>query len=194
MSTDPTNSPSVPSQNVTVLGTPDTVAVNRALPVIDVATVSVPPVEFRLSEGDVKRALLKVAESQRAEVLAALTEAAEKGPSLQVDLGRYAPSAAQGDAILNRARVVRTGKQRALSLLAYYEELEDINNHDAMTYLGDVRSELLHTVERVPQLKDEYPALMSLIEQRRESIIEGRARARGNPPAPTPAPAGTKDK
>jgi hypothetical protein len=194
MSTDPTNSPSVPSQNVTVLGTPDTVAVNRALPVIDVATVPVPPIEFRLSEGDVKRALLKVAESQRAEVLAALTEAAAKGPSLQADLGRYAPSAEQGDAILNRARVVRTGKQRALSLLAYYEELEDINNHDAMTYLGDVRSELLHTVERVPQLKDEYPALMSLIEQRRESIIEGRARARGNPPAPTPAPAGTKDK
>ncbi|HEX2573220.1 MAG TPA: hypothetical protein VH877_26965 [Polyangia bacterium] len=169
-----------------MLDTPDTITVNRALPLVGGANVPTPPAGFRQSEGDVKRSLSKVAETQRAEVLAALGEAAAKGPKLQADLGPYAPPAAKGEALLQRAVVLRDGKQRALDLLAYYEELEDINNHDVMNYLGEVRGELLHVADRNPLLKREYSALMSLIIQRREIILEGRARARSNQPESTP--------
>ncbi|HEX2574496.1 MAG TPA: hypothetical protein VH877_33425 [Polyangia bacterium] len=169
-----------------VTGIPDTVTVNRGLPLVDPKLLPSPPDEFRLTPADDKRSMLKIPETQRAEYLASLSEAADKGPKLQVDLGRFAPPAEQAGAILQRANIVRAGKRRAQSLLSYYEELEDINNHDAMTFLSKVRGEFEHTAERLPQLKDEYPALVTLIGQRRDAILEGRARARAAEQTPAP--------
>jgi hypothetical protein len=168
--------PASPSESP-VLGVPDTVTRNRSLPLVDPEGVPSPPREFRESKAAVKRELRKIPESQRAEALAALAEAAGKGARLQVDLGRYAPPAPRAEALLERARVVRDGQTRALALLAYFRELEDINNHDVMAYLGALRCEALHVAEHAPQVRSEYPSLMALVDQRRESILEGRARA-----------------
>lgn len=166
------------------LGTPDTVTRNRALPLVNPADLPSPPGEFRRSAAAVKRALRKIPESQRAEALAALEEAAGKGAKLQQDLGRYAPPAKKAEALLERARVLRAGQMRALSLFVYFRELEDINNHDVMSYLGALRCEALHAAGHAPEIRREYPALTTLVDQRRESIVEGRARARARAKSP----------
>lgn len=182
-----------PSPDPTVLGTPDAVAITRALPLVEPGTVPTPPQGFRLSDAEIKRALLKLPEQLRAEALSTLAEAADKGAQLQLDLGRYAPTAEQAEAILQRARVARAGQNRAQALLTYYQELEDINNHDAMTFIVNLRREFLHTAERAPEMEAQYPELAALIAQRREIVAEGRARARNEkvpaPPTTPPAPA-----
>ena len=178
------SSPAETPAETSVLGTPDTVTRNRTLPLVDPDEVPSPPQGFRVSEAAVKRALRKIPESQRAEALAALEEAAQKGAMLQQDLGRYAPPATRAEALLERAQVLRAGQTRALALFAYFRELEDINNHDVMSYLGVLRCEALHAAEHAPQIRREYPALTTLVEQRRESIVEGRARARAKSPVP----------
>jgi hypothetical protein len=158
---------------------------------VDPETMPNTPQGFRVSDAEVKRALLKLPEQLRAEVLSTLDEAAGKGVELQQDLGRYAPTAEQAEAIRQRADVARDGQRRAQALLTYFQELEDINNHDAMTFIINLRREFLHTVERAPEMEAAYPELTALIAQRREIVAEGRARARSEktpPPTAPPAP------
>ncbi|WP_437930925.1 hypothetical protein WMF37_17385 [Sorangium sp. So ce291] len=154
----------------------DTIAKNRALPILDPASLPRPPAGFRPTDPDTRnRRLRKVSSELRAEVLDALREAA--GLDLIADLGKYAPDPRRAPALAERLeRVGRlSGAVQTLSL--YAREMEQIALSDALVFLEAENKQLANALEHAPELAERYAALRTLFETRSASILEGRARA-----------------
>jgi hypothetical protein len=164
----------------------DTIAQNRALPILDPASVPRSPPGFRLTDPDKRnRRLRKLAAENRAEAVIALEEASQR--DLKADLGKYAPSPTQAQPLAER--LVQTGELVAVaqSLLAYAREVEQIALSDALIFLEAEHKQLEHAVEHEPALADRYRALGVLFAARKDAIVEGLARA-AKEAAPVPAP------
>lgn len=166
----------------------DELITSIGLHAIDAAQIPIIPRDYVPLDGSQKSRLLKLVEVQRAEVILALDEISLKGPKLKADLGRFAPDATQAHDHKRKLNVTNEAASKAAALVNYTSDVEASVNHDVMTYLLAVRKELLHVVEHDPQLAAEYPKVMALIEQRRDAILEGRARAKvgGNDPSTGP--------
>ncbi len=112
----------------------DTIAQNRALPILDPASLPRPPVGFRPTDPDVRnRRLRKLSTELRAEAIDALTEAG--GRNMQADLGKYAPDPKRAQVLAERLQV--TGKLVAVAqgLLSYAREVDQIALSDALLLL-----------------------------------------------------------
>lgn len=156
----------------------DSVTINRALPLIDPATIVSVPERFHESPVDVKRAMMKLPEGQRAETKVALGDLVGKEAQLKADFGRFAPDVSQAAGILQRMDIVRAGKLKAQKLLALLDEQEDIANHDAVTLIDTVAKEVEHAAEHEPQIAERYASVMTVVDQRGAAIAGGMARAR----------------
>jgi hypothetical protein len=171
----------------------DTIALNRAIPILDPASVPRSPPGFRLTDSDTRnRRLRKLAAEDRAEAVNALEEAGAR--DLKADLGKYAPSPTQAPPLAQR--LVQTGELVAVaqSLLAYAREVDQIALSDALVFLEAEHKQLEHAVEHEPALATRYRALGVLFAARTDAILEGRARAaKEAAPAPAPAPEGAVD-
>ena len=167
----------------------DPLVINRRIALIPASQVPEVDKAFRRPDAATKRGMRKVVEAQRAEVGEALVEMSKKEAQLADDLGeKYAPATGRAAALLHQMEEVREGKLRSEKLSAYYNEMEDLIHHDAMTLVGDAKDEVLHAARREPHVVDSYPKLMALVEQRREAILDGRARAAASRPDDGTAP------
>ena len=172
----------------------DTIAKNRAIPVVSDGLIPAIPRGYRPTDPDIRRRRLRrMAGELRAEAVLALLEAANKGPALQADLGKHAPAAARAQALVER--IDQTGKLVAAiqPLLDYAGELDEIVLSDIVIFLEAENKEFLHEVEHSPTLATRYPALRKFMDTRAAAISEGMARAAkaaGVPDAGTPAGGG----
>ena len=175
MSNMPSNTDETPTVDLIPQAPPDPVADNRKLAVVDAATIPEPPPGYRAMEGQRKWVLRKVADTQRAEMMAFLEEVAALGPQVQTDLGPRTLDAKQARALAGRARAARAGKLRAYYLFKYYEEIEDINNHDTMTEALRMFRKVEMATEDDPSIRERYDATITFAEQRGAAIAAGMA-------------------
>ena len=159
-----------------VLSVLDIVDAIRAMLVTPASSLPEVPIQFRPLSAEEKWPLLKPADDQKAEILEALDEAAVRGPLISVELGRFAPDPEWARHLAERLRDVRAGKVRIRALGELYEEQDEVASNDALTFLLALRKEVDHVAEHEPAVRDRYPALMALADQRREAILNGRAR------------------
>ena len=175
MSNMPSNTDETPTVDLIPKAPPDPVADNRKLALVDPETVPEPTPGYRPMEGQRKWALRKVADEQRAEMMAFLEEIATLGPQVQIDLGPNTLDATQARALAGRARNARTGKLRAYYLFKYYEEIEDINNHDTMTAALRIFRRIDSAAEDDPSLRGRYDATVTFAAQRGAAVAAGIA-------------------
>ncbi|MEI7892953.1 MAG: hypothetical protein WCI05_07670 [Myxococcales bacterium] len=169
-----------------------TLTTSHGLHAVDAASIPAAPRGVTPFDAAGKQRLLKMTETQRSEVLGALDEVAVKGPKLKEDLGRYAPDPSEAQLHVQKLEAARSATLKAEALASYSRDVEASANHDAMTYLLAVKTELLHIVQNHDaQLATEYPRVTALVEQRRDAILEGRARAKAEPAEGVATPAAT---
>jgi hypothetical protein len=179
------NSKNVESPVVPEADFDDTIAHNRAVAVLDAASVPKPPAGYYPTDSDTRnRRLRKLATEHRAEAVNALREAA--GKDLKADLGKYAPDPKRAEHLADR--LSRSGKllAAAQSLLSYAKEIDQIVLSDALLFLEAENKHLSYALEHEPPLFTSYPELRALFDARTVAILEGRARAAKEAAAPAP--------
>lgn len=164
----------------------DTIARNRALPLLDPASVPRPPSGYRPTDPDMaNRRIRRLSADHRSEACDALREAA--GRDLQKDLGKYAPDPKRAPALLERlirSEQLMTAAQR---LITYAKEMDRLALSDAYVFLSTENDLLETTLKHEPDLASDYTALGKLFAARSDAIVEGMARAKESAGAPAAA-------
>ena len=152
----------------------DSIAKNRAVPIIDAAKVPRPPADYRPTDPDTRnKRLRKLAGEHGAETLAALNNVANR--DLKADFGKHAPDPKRSIALAERLNKTSALLTAARALYFHARELNQIARSDALVYLEKVNKMLVSTVDDHPALADDYESLRALFEARGEAIAEGRA-------------------
>jgi hypothetical protein len=155
----------------------DTIARNRGLPLLDAHTIPPPPVGFRPTDPETRRARLRrFAGELRSESMDALREAA--GRDLQAELGQFAPKAERAAALVERLTTTSNGVSRAEALLAYEREIDQIALSDAFAFLDLENKQYTNAVDHDASLLQHYRALAKLFAARSAAIAEGMAQAK----------------
>jgi hypothetical protein len=176
-----------PSPLVSEADFDDTIARNRALALLDPATVPTPPTAYRPTDPDVRnRRLRRLSSELRAEAGEALREAAKR--DLAADLGKYAPDPARAPALLERMTTTGQFVTAVQTLLAYARELDQIAMSDVLVFLEAENKQLVHSLQHEPALAPRYTALQQLFASRAGAIAEGMARAKDEAAAEKPQP------
>jgi hypothetical protein len=156
----------------------ETITTNRGLWVVDAGGVPTPPEEFKPSTTADIQALRKIGEKAEAEAILALEECELRGDALSKELGNDVPSVESLAALKTRKKKIVETKARALYLLQYLEELDDIVNNDIALALEATNKEFEHNAEKRPQLRQSYPALQRYSKSHGDSVREGLARSK----------------
>ena len=167
----------------------DTIAHNRAVPILDAGKVPRPPKEYRATDPDTRtRRLRRVAADHRSEAADALREAG--GRDMTADLGRHAPDSKRAPVLLERLTQTGALVTAAQALLTYAREMDQIALSDAFVFLEKANKELVHTLDHEPNLAIHYAALQKLFAARSDAIAEGMARAKDQAAPDAAKPAG----
>jgi hypothetical protein len=161
----------------------DTIAQNRALPILDPGAIPARPPSFRSTDPVIRnRRLRRLADLDRAEGLAALHEASAL--DLQALLGKHAPEPKRAAVLAERMTQSEALLARATRLLEYAQEIDEIVRSDALVFLEVANKKFTQAAEDEANLADQFPALIKLFEARSAAIAEGIARAKkGSAPA-----------
>jgi hypothetical protein len=163
----------------------DTIAHNRAVPVLDPAHVPHPPKGYRATDPDTRgRRLRRLAAELRSEAGDALREAEKR--DLKHDLGKYAPDAARATVLLDRITTSGQLVNAVQTLLNYAKEIDQIALSDTLVFLEAENKQLAHALDHEPGLATHYPAVIKLFSARADAIVEGIARAKDGAAAAKP--------
>lgn len=167
----------------------DTIARARALPVPPVGKVPPLPAGYVPADPDELRRLRKAPADQRAALLAALRELAERQGQLAGDLGEFAPSGKQAAALAERIEAASATLHALAAQQQLLAELEDIALSDSVLLLEEAHEAYSYRVARRPGLSQVYPRLEELFRLRSQAISDGMARSRrGGAPRPEAPP------
>ena len=155
----------------------DTIANNRGLALMDLASVPHLPEAFRpTDQAERSRRIRWLSMELKAEAIAALSEAGKR--DLKAELGPFAPDPQRavmiGDRVEHSAEVLA----RAEALLGYAKEVHQIAMSDALSFLEAEQKQYLNAVEHKNGLAAHYRALVKLFEMRSGAIAEGIARSK----------------
>lgn len=170
----------------------DTIAANRALPLLEVASLPRPPKAYRATDPDTRaKRLRRFSADHRAEAGDALRQVAKR--DVKADLGNRAPDGKLAPELLER--MTQTGElvSAAQALLTYAREMDQIALSDAFVYLEKMNKHLVHALEDEEHLAPDYSALQKLFAARSDAIAEGMATARSKD-QPAAEAAGPSDK
>jgi hypothetical protein len=155
----------------------DTIARNRALPLLDPATVPRPPADYRPTDPEMaNRRIRRLAAEHRSEACDALREAMDR--DLREDLGKHAPDPKRAPALLER--LIRS-EQLVIDtqrLVAYAREMDRLALSDAYLFLNAEKDLLEGLLKHEPELESRYPKLQKLFAARSGAIVEGMIRAK----------------
>lgn len=153
----------------------DTIARNRALPMIRAAEIPAPPAAYKETDGEMRnQRLRRIAEEHSAEGVDAL-EAMSK-IDLKKVLGERAPDPALAGVLANRLIEGQKALGRIARLYAFAKEMDEINRSDALVYLEDVNKRYAVAVDDDPGIAEDFAAMVKLFEARSTAIVEGIAR------------------
>jgi hypothetical protein len=173
-----TNAASAPLATSSVGGEADfddTIAKNRALPLLDPDLIPARPHGFTLTDPKVRlRRLRRLADEHRAEGHDALVEASKV--DLRAVLGKRAPDPKRATGLAERMKQSAALVARAERLLQYANECDEIVLSDALVFLQAVNKEYAHEVTHDPNVAEHFTALAKLFEARSTAISEGMAR------------------
>jgi hypothetical protein len=157
----------------------DTIARNRACPVVAPSAIPAPPAGYRPSPGEVrKNDLRRIDGGLESELIEALDTCGARGPQLTEDLGRHAPVAGKAQELAARLKTVRRTKAAVAHLLGYLNEVEDIALSDSVVLLEAVERLCNAALPHDPGLALIYAPVLELFEARAAKISEGRAQAK----------------
>lgn len=165
----------------------------RELPVVPAeAVVRVPP-EWKPVPLNTKQGYYKPDDDQQSELKDAMKELIKRRDHLVPDFGRHAPDVRIAERVLAQWDDIETGRARARTLLAYYEDKHDLLLHDGMSLVIKANRQIQNLAKDEPTIVDNYPKTITIRAQRSDAIREGMAQARRNekdqtpePPAPIP--------
>jgi hypothetical protein len=153
----------------------DTIAKNRALPLLAPESVPSRPQGFVATDPMVRaQRLRRVADDHRAEGHDALLEMSRV--DLRALLGKRAPEPKRAAVLAERLEQSATLVARAERLLQYANEIEEIALSDALVLLEATFKEVEHEASHDPNVADHFPALLKLFAARSTAIAEGLAR------------------
>jgi hypothetical protein len=163
----------------------DTIAKNRALPILDPAHVPRPPKGYHATDPETRgKRLRRLAGELRSEAGDALREASKR--DLKHDLGKFAPDPARAAGLLERITTSGDLVNAAQTLLSYAKEIDQIAMSDTLVFLETENKQLTNALEHEPGLATSYPALAKLFSARADAIVEGIARAKDEAAAAQP--------
>ena len=167
----------------------DTIARTRALPVPPASKVPPLPVGYVPASADELRRMRRAPADQRAALLAALRELADRQGQLAGDLGEFAPSGKQAAALADRIEAATATLHALAAQQQLLAELEDIALSDSVLLLEEAHEAYSYRVARRPGLSQVYPRLEELFRLRSQAISDGMARSRrGGAPRPEAPP------
>jgi hypothetical protein len=158
--------------------TEDTVAYNRACPVLEAEALPAPPPEYRRSQPRVRQALRKVDDEHVLLLESSLDACVARGVGLVDDFGKRAPKLEKVSHLSQRLKRIRRFKASLSLLVRYIDEIEDITLNDAILLLEGVKEEYDFEVRRDPNLAKEYEPLVGLFKARSAKIAAGLAQAK----------------
>lgn len=162
----------------------DTIAANRALPLLNPDSVPTPPKKYKATDSNIRaRRLRRFAADHRAEAADALREVGTR--DVEADLGKHAPDKARAANLLERMTQSGTLVDRATRLFAYAREMDQIALSDAFLYLEKMNKLLGSALEEEPHLEADYTALKKLFDARSEAIAEGMRAGTSESATPT---------
>jgi hypothetical protein len=154
----------------------DTIARNRALPILSPDLVPAPPAGFVGTDGSIRaRRLRRLSDELRAEARDALIEVSQL--DLAQLLGRRAPDASRGAVLAERMAQSAMLTARAERLVRYCHEVDEIVLNDALVFLQAVQGEYEHEAAHDQSIAAQFPALIRLFEARSAAIAKGIARS-----------------
>lgn len=156
----------------------DLIAVVRGTQVLSAADIPRRPQTFRPIPPAEKKYLRRVATDQDSEFVDALRNYSERGEQVAKELGDKAPKAELVGTVLARLLSIRAGLTAALSLVSYFQDLEDVAVNDGVEHLEKARKRIELEAEENPELRDAYKQVFRFFELRSESISAGIARAK----------------
>jgi hypothetical protein len=167
----------------------DTIAKNRALPLLAPESIPTRPHGFVATDPKVRaRRLRRVADDHRAEGHDALLEVSKV--DLRALLGKRAPDPKRAAALAERLEQSAALVARAERVLQYANEIEEIALSDALVLLEATHKEVEHEASHDPNVADHFPALTKLFAARSTAIVEGIARKNAEKTAKKPEESG----
>jgi hypothetical protein len=158
--------------------TDDTVAYNRACPILEAETLPAPPPEYRRSPTRVRQSLRRVDDEHVLLLESSLDACVARGTKLVDDFGKRAPKLEKVSHLSQRLKRIRRFKASLSLLVRYIDEIEDITLNDAILLLEGVKEEYDCEVKRDPNLSKEYEPLVGLFKARSAKIAAGLAEAK----------------
>jgi hypothetical protein len=153
----------------------DTIAKNRALPLLDPESIPARPKGFVSTDPKVRlRRLRRLADEHRAEGHDALVESSKL--DLRAILGKRAPDPRRAAVLAERMSQSGALVARAERLLQYAKEMDEIALSDALLFLDAVNKEQEHEASHDPDVSEHFRALIKLYQARSSIIVEGIAR------------------
>jgi hypothetical protein len=156
----------------------ETIAVNRALPVVEASSIPLPSPGFRPTAIEIRRRQLRrIAAELESEVVEALREYATRGAEIAKTLGEKAPSAESAALLLSRLHAVQNSLTSVDLLRTYLAELEEIALSDSIEFLEKAKKRIDLEAADDPTLKAYHKRMLTFFEARGALISEGRTRA-----------------
>ena len=160
-----------------IAGSNDTVARNRALPLLATESIPYAPVGYEPTSPEERRRRLRfLADALMEEAAAAMREQILRAETLRIELGDLAPDPAQAAPLLARFEQALANRKALELATQYNEESLAIVASDIVQHLEGSYKELDHRVARMPQLERSYAKLVAFFEARSAAIVEGIAR------------------
>lgn len=170
-----------------VLDGTDPVGALRAMPLADASALPQQVKGVRVLSAELKRTLSNIAAGNRAEAVKALRAVASRLESNPMELGDLVVSAAQHRRAADRLERSEEILQRLADMVALYESVSEVAQHDARRMLAEAQDEVTRRVDKGRVNASDYAAVTAYFDAEREAIAEGRksaAKQRSDEPKP----------
>ncbi len=155
-----------------------TVAETRRAALVEPSALWAPPGDYRPLDKPSIAAMSKIAESQEAELAAAVQQLIEQGPTLRTRFGELAPDTSATTDLWKRYKTALADFAIAERQMAYFGDIYQTALHDLLQGIAHVDDTVRPASMRHAQVAADFSAVLKISDQRGEAVREGHARKR----------------